>query len=132
VGGRRGLLFGRLYQLTYCKDYNQSKQIKIERKFYSVAESVLVRQTCHRPTIYGYLIDPEPLKLSQTWKNGRKGDNMVAKRLNRFIILEDLIENPWIIKSCVAVGGIFDHMPILLKIDKKEAKSSSLLKFNQA
>jgi hypothetical protein len=48
------ILLGRLdiYQ-HIARDYNQSKKIKIERKFYSTEESVLVRWTGHRPTIYG-------------------------------------------------------------------------------
>jgi hypothetical protein len=78
------------------------------------------------------LVDLEPLKLSQTWWNGRKGDFLVAKRLDRFLISEYLLENPWIFKSKLVVGGMFDHMPILLKIDKRGSNPPSLLKYNHA
>jgi hypothetical protein len=71
-----------------------------------------------------HLIDLEPPKLSQTWRNGRKGEYLVAKRLDRFLISEDLLENPWTFKSWVVVGGMFDHMSHSVEYRKKRVQAS--------
>jgi len=57
---------------------------------------------------------------------------MVAKRLERFFISKDLLDNPKNFKLWVSGGGISDHMPILLKIDKRGINLSFLFKLNQA
>jgi hypothetical protein len=75
-------------------------------------------------------MDMEPPKISQTWRNGRKGDDQVEKRLYRFLLAENMLDNPWTIKSSVTVGSISDHMPIILNILKFGFKPSSPLKFN--
>jgi exonuclease III len=41
---------------------------------------------------------------------------MVAKRLDRFLLSEELIENLWSFNLRVEVGGISDHIPMLLEI----------------
>ena len=69
-----------------------------------------------------HLVDLEPPKLSQTWRNGRKGDDLVTKRLDRFFIVEKNMENPLIIKTSILVGGVSDHMPILIRISKRVPK----------
>jgi hypothetical protein len=50
------------------------------------------------------IIDMEPPKVTQTWRNGCKGDDLVTKRLDRFLIAKKMMENPWIMKSSVLVG----------------------------
>jgi hypothetical protein len=37
------------------------------------------------------LVDIEPMKLSPTWKNFKIGDEEVAKRLDRFLVSEALL-----------------------------------------
>jgi hypothetical protein len=39
------------------------------------------------------LVDLEPPKVSQTWRNGHKGDDLVAKRLDMFLIADKMLEN---------------------------------------
>jgi hypothetical protein len=41
-----------------------------------------------------HLIDLKPPKLSQTWRNVRKGEKMVSKRLDRFLISKDMLDIP--------------------------------------
>jgi hypothetical protein len=77
-----------------------------------------------------HLVDLEPPKLIHTWRNGRKGADSFNKRMDQFLISEELIEGPWIIKSWVASGDLYDHLSILFKMDKKEPKPPSPLKFN--
>jgi hypothetical protein len=39
------------------------------------------------------LVDIRPVKLVPTWRNGRKGNQAIAKRLNKCIISEGLLNN---------------------------------------
>jgi hypothetical protein len=66
-----------------------------------------------------HLVDQEPSKLSPTWRNERKGVNCIAKNLYHFLISEEIIRGSWNIKYWVEVGGLSDHLPILLKLDSK-------------
>jgi hypothetical protein len=45
---------------------------------------------------------------------GRKGKDAVAKRLDHFLLSKNIMENNWKIKSKVVVGGISNHIPIML------------------
>jgi hypothetical protein len=66
------------------------------------------------------LLDLAPKKISHTWSNGRKGEGLVAKRLDRHLISKVLIE----------IGVIYDHMPIVLEVSKVCLKMTIPLKFN--
>jgi hypothetical protein len=58
----------------------------------------------------------------------QEGEGMAyldSKRLDRFITTKDLINGNYIVKSWVGTGGMSDHLPVLLKIDKEEQKSSN-------
>jgi hypothetical protein len=76
------------------------------------------------------LIELEPQKLTQTLRSGRKGNELVAKRLEIFLISKGMIDYQWKFKSLVVLGGISDHIPIVLEIDKKNPHSPSPTKFN--
>jgi exonuclease III len=76
------------------------------------------------------LVDLESPKISQTWTNGRKGGDLVAKRMDSFLVAENMSTNLWIIKSSMTIGGNSDHMPILLNISKGVSKPLTPLKFN--
>jgi hypothetical protein len=77
------------------------------------------------------LIDLEPKKLSHTWSNGRKGTGLVEKRLDCFMIYEGLIEKNWSISSRVDIGGISNHLPIVLEVLNSDSTRSFPIKFNQ-
>ena len=36
------------------------------------------------------LFDLDPIKLNPTWRNGRVGEDRIAKRLDRFLVREDI------------------------------------------
>jgi hypothetical protein len=38
------------------------------------------------------LFDIEPTKLKPTWRNNRVGEDSIAKRLDRFLIVDSLLE----------------------------------------
>jgi hypothetical protein len=75
-------------------------------------------------------VDLEPPNISQPWRNNRKCDHLVDKSLYRLLVEEDMLANPWIIKLLVTVGGIYDHMTIMLNIEKGCLKPLTPLKFN--
>ena len=46
----------------------------------------------HRLSQVG-VTDVSPIKLTPTWRNQRTGEDYVAKRLDRFLIAENLLES---------------------------------------
>jgi hypothetical protein len=53
-----------------------------------------------------------PQKSPRHGGKGRKGGDLVAKRLDRFLVEENMLANLWIIKLLVTIGGNSNHMPI--------------------
>jgi hypothetical protein len=64
------------------------------------------------------LIELASKKISHPWCNGRKGDGMVEKNLDWFLISNSLIENRWGFYSRGEVGGLSNHFSIVLEILK--------------
>jgi hypothetical protein len=64
------------------------------------------------------LLDIEPIKLKSTRRNNIVGDASVAKRLDRFLIKDTLLEKPLQLKQWIGYGGISDHCPNFLEIRK--------------
>jgi len=52
--------------------------------------------------------------------------------MDSFLVFEPLIENPFLLKSWVSIGGLSYHLPILLKTMMEDSKSLSILMFNHA
>jgi hypothetical protein len=77
------------------------------------------------------LVDVEPAKLAPTWRNLRFGREEVAKRLDRFLILEDLLGMGFGFKSVVEEGGCSDHRPISLIWKFRSEAPFAPLKINQ-
>jgi hypothetical protein len=57
------------------------------------------------------LDDIEPLKMTPTWRNGRSGEDVVAKRLDRFLVSEDLLETRVHVRASVTEGGLSGSSP---------------------
>lgn len=55
-------------------------------------------------------------KLLPTWRNRRVGDAALARRLDRFIMKEALLQQLHHYKQWVGTGGISDHSPIYLEV----------------
>ena len=47
------------------------------------------------------------------------GEERIAKRLDRFLLAEDLLEEELMFKQCVDSGADSDHLPICLEIQKQ-------------
>jgi hypothetical protein len=52
-----------------------------------------------------HLVDMEPIKLSPTWRNFITGKEVVAKRLDKFLVSETMLATGIRLKSLVAKGG---------------------------
>jgi exonuclease III len=63
------------------------------------------------------LIDIAPGKLVPTWRNSRAGTEYIAKRLDRTLISEDLLDSVGIYRSWVEYPFISDHAPIILQLE---------------
>eukprot|EP00253_Pinus_taeda_P027771 PITA_27771 len=78
------------------------------------------------------LIDVNLIKVKPTRRNRRTGEGRVAKRLDRFLISEDLISGIPMFRQWVGEGGNSDHFPILLEFKNPPPKLASPFKFNAA
>ena len=68
------------------------------------------------------LVDIQLLKLMPTWRNNKSGDQAISKRLDRFMLSENLLSGSLIIRTWVEVGGLSDHLPVLLQIQNPQIK----------
>jgi len=76
-------------------------------------------------------LDIEPLKLKPTWRNNRCGENRIAKRIDRFLVAEQLVDRFFQVKQWVGSGGRSDHFPIFLELQKGPINPPSSLKLNK-
>ena len=78
------------------------------------------------------LIDLDLQPLKPTWSNRCLGEERIAKRLDRFLISEDLLEIDLMFKHWVDSGVDSDHLPICLEIRKQSKKFASPFKLSSA
>ena len=76
------------------------------------------------------LLDISPIKLSPTWRNKRTGENRVSKRLDRFLVVDRLVLECYLVRQWVDCGGESDHCPIFFEIQGRSRKPPSPFKFN--
>lgn len=75
-------------------------------------------------------IDIPSAKVHPTWRNNRTGEASLARRLDRFLTKEDLVNRGACIRQWVSSGGLSDHRPIYLELQDGADKPKALLKFN--
>jgi hypothetical protein len=61
------------------------------------------------------LVDVAPDRDVPTWRNGRSGQESIAKRLDRFYVAEDLLASILRHRSWVEFPFLSDHAPVLLE-----------------
>jgi hypothetical protein len=76
------------------------------------------------------LIDVEPVNLFPTWRNGRGTQNYVAKRLDRFLISETLVDSGLNFRTWVVNVKLSDHMPVVFQLEPNQQKQKIPFKFN--
>ena len=79
------------------------------------------------------LFDIAPTKLNPTWRNRRTREGRIAKRLDRFLVGEDVaFSQSFLARQWVDWGGESDHCPIVLELRGGVQRPPSPFKFNAA
>jgi len=76
-------------------------------------------------------VDISPDSMSPTWDNGRLGVAYIAKRLDRFIMHEQLIEKHGIPTSHILPVFISDYRPVSLQWMFSNGRKGYPFKFNR-
>lgn len=76
------------------------------------------------------LVDENLQKLKPTWRNQRTGEGRIAKRLDRFLLSEDLASRSLMFRQWIGEGGNSDHFPILFELATAPKKPATPFKFN--
>eukprot|EP00253_Pinus_taeda_P012058 PITA_12058 len=76
------------------------------------------------------LIDIPMQKILPSWRNRRVGEVALARRLDRFLIKEALLQKLQLYKQWVGSRGLSDHSPIYLEIQGPFRKPKAPFKFN--
>jgi len=76
------------------------------------------------------LIDVNLIKLRPTWRNCRMGEARIAKKLDRFLLCEDLASRIPTFRQWVGEGGNSYHFPILMQLSKPPPKRATPFKLN--
>jgi hypothetical protein len=77
-----------------------------------------------------HLIDIDLLEAKPSWSNNRVGANGIAKRLDRFLIHEDILQPIQRIQSWVCSNECLDHFPILIELYLPGKEIESPFKYN--
>ena len=62
-----------------------------------------------------HLVDVAPSYAGPTWRNGRMGEDGISKRLDRYLLSDQLISSLPRHRAWAHRCGIFDHFPVLLE-----------------
>ena len=76
------------------------------------------------------LVDIQTTKLQPTWRNRRTGSAALARRLDRFLIKQDLLPVLTRARQWVGSGGKSDHSPIYLEFECGPNRARPPFKFN--
>jgi len=107
---------------------------------FSLGQNEVWGPHAHVDSLAGYFVqklaakgwlDIDPIKLKPTWKNNRCGESRVAKRIDRFLVAEQMVDRFFQVRQWVGSGGISDHFPIFFEIQKGPTNPPSPLKFNK-
>jgi hypothetical protein len=76
------------------------------------------------------LIDVLPTCLIPTWRNGRSGSDSIARRLDRFLVSDQLLTQARLSKSWVELPFVSDHAPVFLQLQATTVHKAYPFKFN--
>ena len=71
-------------------------------------------------------------KVSPTWKGSKKNGERVCKRLDRFFMMESLVNNCSRYRSWVIHTNILDNFPIALEFEEEILDQNIPFKFNHS
>lgn len=76
------------------------------------------------------MVDVEPPKLNPTWRNRWVGEDRISKRMDKFLVGEDLVSSPIQIRQWVDSGRELDHNLVILELRGGSQKPLIPFKFN--
>ena len=76
------------------------------------------------------LIDVHPDKIVPTWRNGRLGTDSIAKRLDKFLVSEDILLSVGLYRSWVEYPFVLDHAHVILQLENTPLFKAYPFKFN--
>jgi hypothetical protein len=76
------------------------------------------------------LIDVQPDKVVPTWRNGRSGYEAITKRLDRFLVSEDLLLEVRLYRTWVEYPYVSDHAPIIFQMENTIIQKAFPFKFH--
>ena len=77
------------------------------------------------------LVDMETMDNWFTWNNRRGGDHLVASRLDKFLVSENMVKGPGEIRENVLPTASSDHWPVCLSWDGVAARLPNPFRFKQ-
>jgi hypothetical protein len=75
-------------------------------------------------------VDAEHNEILPTWRNGRGGQEYIAKGLHRFLMSEDLALLGLGYRTWVCNLKVSDHLPVILHLELENEKCCYPFKFN--
>ena len=79
-----------------------------------------------------HLVDVAPSCAGPTWRNGRIGEDGISKRIDRFLLSDQLVSSLPRYRVWAHRCGISDHFPILLDWKDDQSPVAFPFKFNQS
>jgi hypothetical protein len=76
------------------------------------------------------LVDISPTSLKPTWRNGRCGDFRISKRIDRFLVDDNLLSKIGRACSWTINSNIYDHNPIVMQLEEEGNLRKVPFKFN--
>ena len=78
------------------------------------------------------LVDVAPPSIGPTWHNGRAGEEGICKRLDRFLISNELLPSLGAYRTWTKCSLISDHFPILFEWNTPKGPFNYPFKFNRS
>ena len=79
-----------------------------------------------------HLVDVAPTGVGPTWRNGRMGEEGISKRLDRFLLSDQLVNSLPRFRVWTHRCGISDHFPVILDWQDHRTDCAFPFKFNQS
>jgi hypothetical protein len=76
------------------------------------------------------LVDLKPVKLTPMWRNRRMGEARITKRLDLFLVSEDVLDEVIQIIHFVSTGGESNYNLVILEVTPTHGKPPNPFKMN--
>lgn len=116
------------YYLTLAGDLNRT--LGIEELWGQIRVVDIMAQKLREIILSNNFIDVCPPKNAPTWDNGRSGNKYIAKRLDRFLVQENMIEKIGDVRYFIVENYVSNHRLITLLWRNSDTSFGFPFKFN--